>query len=373
MKKVLWVKFGWSDYYRGGPVDGNFDYLADEGNVGHEAYNFLPARDGTYYCYVPPQKGSAPGNSDPTGWTVICLARHHSRTGIHIVGWYENATLHGCFRDVPDTRAHLPAPGGKRNARWRYCISSKAAYFVPPEERTMPFSHPSVGQGKYSFLRGPGVRKTANKEAVLKLLKRRMKRLISVAIENPTDDSAPDPGGDPADPLRGFGTADHRKKVEKAAEKAVKKHYRDKGFCCTDVTRKNLGFDFIFSKGRRTSHVEVKGTYLRGPPPLFLDPQRECLPGKSRMEVCDRHKCVGTAAEGPSLRQSKVREDVRARSLRVYRRADHYASLVSASTAPIAASAAADVTSDSSATRLAMSGLLVQGLPLPAFGPRPNP
>ena len=298
MKKVLWVKFGWSDYYRGGPVDGNFDYLADEGNVGHEAYNFLPARDGTYYCYVPPQKGSAPGNSDPTGWTVICLARHHSRTGIHIVGWYENATLHGCFRDVPDTRAHLPAPGGKRNARWRYCISSKAAYFVPPEERTMPFSHPSVGQGKYSFLRGPGVRKTANKEAVLKLLKRRMKRLISVAIENPTDDSAPDPGGDPADPLRGFGTADHRKKVEKAAEKAVKKHYRDKGFCCTDVTRKNLGFDFIFSKGRRTSHVEVKGT--SGDLPRFFLTRNENAYRENR----EWRFAIVTSALGP---QPKVR------------------------------------------------------------------
>ena len=45
MKKVLWVKFGWSDYYRGEPVDGNFGHLAGEGNVGHEAYNFQPAAD----------------------------------------------------------------------------------------------------------------------------------------------------------------------------------------------------------------------------------------------------------------------------------------------------------------------------------------
>ena len=53
MDKVLWVKFGWSDHYRGGPVDGNFSQLA-RGDVGHEAYNFEPAADGTYYCYVPP-------------------------------------------------------------------------------------------------------------------------------------------------------------------------------------------------------------------------------------------------------------------------------------------------------------------------------
>ena len=69
MEKVLWVKFGWSDYYRGGPIDGNFDHLVHESNVGHEAYYFLAATDGTYYCYVPPQYGSAPNNADPTGWT----------------------------------------------------------------------------------------------------------------------------------------------------------------------------------------------------------------------------------------------------------------------------------------------------------------
>ena len=108
MDKVLWVKFGWSDHYRGGPVDGNYSHLA-QGEVGHEAYNFEPAADGTYYCYVPPLRGQlAPSNADPTGWTVACLAKHPKRTGIHIVGWYEDATLLGRWGNVPETRAHLP-------------------------------------------------------------------------------------------------------------------------------------------------------------------------------------------------------------------------------------------------------------------------
>ena len=54
MNKVLWVKFGWSDYYRGGRVGGNFSWLAGEGNKAHEALNFEPTDDGTYCCYVPP-------------------------------------------------------------------------------------------------------------------------------------------------------------------------------------------------------------------------------------------------------------------------------------------------------------------------------
>ena len=77
-----------------------------------------------------------------------------------------------------------------------------------------------------------------------------MKRLL-IPVRNratPCVDSAP---------------PEHRKKVEKAAEEAVKRDYREKGFSYTDdddVTRKNLGFDFIFRRGRTEHHVEVKGT-----------------------------------------------------------------------------------------------------------------
>lgn len=106
MKKILWVKFGWSEYYRGGPVNGNFGWLNEnkkDERRGHEAFNFEPAPDGTYYCYVPPQaKHSAPLNEDPHGWTVICLAKNPRRAGIHIVGWYEDATLHGKWLVPPD-------------------------------------------------------------------------------------------------------------------------------------------------------------------------------------------------------------------------------------------------------------------------------
>ena len=207
MDKVLWVKFGWSDHYRGGPVDGNFSQLA-RGDVGHEAYNFEPAADGTYYCYVPEQAGKfAPRNPDPTGWTVVCLAKHPKRKGIHIVGWYEDAKLLGTWDNVPETRAHLPVSDNDSDEGWLYCITSQTAYFVPPEKRTMPFSHRSVGMGKYSFLRGPGVRTTPNKDEVLEYLKRRMKKLKSSVIENPTDETAPDLGAERGDPLRGGGNS----------------------------------------------------------------------------------------------------------------------------------------------------------------------
>lgn len=92
MDKIVWVKFGWSDYYRGGPVDGNFGWLNDqrgkkEEGRGHEAFNFARASDGAYYCYVPPQAGEyAPWNESNKGWTVVCLAKKPKHKGIHVVG-----------------------------------------------------------------------------------------------------------------------------------------------------------------------------------------------------------------------------------------------------------------------------------------------
>lgn len=269
MKRLLWVKFGWSDYYRGGPVDGNFGWLNDnrgkkkEGR-GHEAFNFMPV-DGTYYCYVPPQaKEYAPWNDDPDGWTVVCLAKHPKRKGIHIVGWYEDATLHGEWLDPPASRpGRTSAKAGAYD--WSYCITSRSAFFIPPASRTTPFSDPAIKQGKYSFLNGPDVDTTDNKDRVRTLIEQRLRALKAIAIRNPDEARLPDPEVDAADPLKGFGTADHRKKVELAAEDAVIAHFAAKGYKDERVTHIPCGHDFIFTKGKSVVHVEVKGTASETP------------------------------------------------------------------------------------------------------------
>ncbi|NKK32372.1 protein NO VEIN domain-containing protein [Rhizobium leguminosarum] len=265
MKKVLWVKFGWSEYYRGGPVDGNFGWLKEakgskkEGR-GHEAFNFMPV-DGTYYCYVPPQnKVYAPWNEDATGWTVICLAKHPKHKGIHIIGWYEDATLLGGWLKPPRDRISVEVDDRSSAYDWSYCIKSKSAFFIPPEDRSIPFSHPSVRQGKYSFLIGPDIDPKPEKKALLKLLTSRLDQLRHVAIGQPSEESVPDPELDPSDPLTGFGSPEHRKKVEKAAEKAVIAYYAKKMFKSKDMTKVKCGYDFLFKKGSTSLHVEIKGT-----------------------------------------------------------------------------------------------------------------
>ena len=272
MKKILWVKFGWSKYYRGEPVDGNFGWLIEHKSdrvkkLGHEAYNFMPASDGSYYVYVPPQSGtSAPSNPDPHGWTVVCLAKNPKHPGVHIVGWFEDATLIGDWLTPPDDR-HTSSTGDVRPGYdWSYCIKSDTAFFIPPEFRTTPFSDPSVRQGKYSFLRGPNLKERSaeaevSKARVLAILERQMKALGSVAVKNPDANNPPDFDLDEVNPLGGFGgTPEQRKKIEKAAERAVIAHYKALGYTHTDKTKVVCGYDFLFSKGRQELHVEVKGT-----------------------------------------------------------------------------------------------------------------
>lgn len=270
MKKILWVKFAWSDYYRGTPVKGNFGWLNNKQNInnapGHEAFNFDPAPDGTFYCYVPPQsKDHCPSNLDPNGWTVICLAKKPNKTGIHIVGWYENATLHGQWLDVPDDIKKEREKTSNPGYDWSYCITSKTAYFIPPEHRTEPFSDVSIRIGKYSFLTGPGIRPNVTKNRVLQLLERKIEAIRKLAVKSHSGSSYAENETSPTDPLSIFGNAEHRKTVEQAAENAVIQHYQNNGYICERCTHLPCGYDFAFTKGKSVLHVEVKGTASSSP------------------------------------------------------------------------------------------------------------
>lgn len=184
--KLLWVKFGWSHLYCGDPVDGNFRYLI-AGGTGLESWNFLPGPDGNYYGYVPPSGRYAgkPSNPDPYGWTVVCLAKYPTRSGIHVVGWYEQATLLGRYERRPDA----PGKGPVSQDGWSdapcYSIWAPTAFLVPVSARTQPFSHSSVRTAKYSFLVGPNFASNPKKRDVLPILQRELKRLRPLAIANP--------------------------------------------------------------------------------------------------------------------------------------------------------------------------------------------
>lgn len=242
-------------------MDGKFSWLEKSDGDGHERFNFQRGPDGFYYAYVPPHgpTGSVPYlDGADTDWTVICLAKRPDRKGIHVVGWYNNATLLPDRRTISEGR--VPNDGDTNDKDLFYSIVSRSAYFVPPEFRTKTFSHTSVGQAKYSYLSGPGVKETAAKSEVLKILTRRMEKLRDVAVYNPDESNAIDPEIDEAEPLKGFGTPEIRKKVEMAAERAVVAHFKREGYKETRVAHLNCGYDFEFKNDSESLYVEVKGT-----------------------------------------------------------------------------------------------------------------
>lgn len=267
VKKLLWVKFGWSDYYRGGLIDGNFPFIQG-GEQGHEAWNFLAQDDGTYYCYTPPQaKSGKPTNVDRFGWTVVCLAKKPRVKGIHIVGWYENAELTGEYNIRP---SGFDAGKSAPTDEFYYTIRSSSAWLVPPESRIIPFSHDSVRQGKYSFLRGPNVDTKPRKLEVETILVDRMERLKEVAIHNPTIITAPDDDNNSIDPISSFGSAEHRKKVEIAAVETTTRELESRGYEVFSREKDNVGYDLKATRQKDGSslYVEVKGT--AGPSERFF-------------------------------------------------------------------------------------------------------
>ena len=180
MKKILWIKFGWSEYYSGVPVNGNFSYLNKK--TGFETFNFMPY-GGNYYIYaIGSGSNNTPlSNPSPNGWTVVCLAKKPKYKGIHVVGWFEDATLMGRY---------ILRPGQKTGQKIKYCIKSSTAFFIPPEYREKPFSHQSIGRSGYSYLAGPHLKpvtaaQQANKVAVLSILEKQMKKLRPFAVKNP--------------------------------------------------------------------------------------------------------------------------------------------------------------------------------------------
>lgn len=263
MTKIMWVKFGWSDYYRGGPVDGNFSYLTQNEQEGFEAFNFMPGPNGSYHCYVPPQgpSGASPSSTSPDGWTVICLAKFPSQKGVHVVGWLENATLMGKELPRPEYAAGVGFRRDKRGKPFTFTIQSKTAFFVPPEHRSA-FSHPGIKQAKYSYLDGPNVEPTEMKREVLARLEGELERLRAVAIAQPNAANAPDELENNIDPLGRFGTAEHRREVELAAEAAVTAELERLGYRVVRRSDEKIGYDLqaIPAKGGSELYVEVKGT-----------------------------------------------------------------------------------------------------------------
>lgn len=89
-----------------------------------------------------------------------------------------------------------------------------------------------------------------------------LKQLCSISSGHPPSGGA------------GFGSAAENRKVEQAAVKKFRAHYRAHGWQLTDLQTASVGYDFEARRPRSPErHIELKGA--RGPSPSFIITENE--------------------------------------------------------------------------------------------------
>ena len=156
--RVAIVKTGWSDWYQGGPVVGRFGYLnaTEEGQKGHECYNFKPAQDGTYYGYLPPIGRGPPQPRMKDHWLLIFIAAFEGKGPLTFVGWYEDATFAEGYTERPEYRLSEPFETDAWGSPLFYCISAKRTHLVPLEKRTETLPGHHMRRSPIAYVRGQG-------------------------------------------------------------------------------------------------------------------------------------------------------------------------------------------------------------------------
>lgn len=262
MEKILLVKFGWSEFYQGGPVNGNYEYL-NGGNEGAESWAFEPDQDGKFYVYTPPlgRYRNVPSSDYPNDWKVFCVSRRPGHNGLFLVGWFEGASLIGEMEERSVTSRENP---DHVLAVHPYSIIATGAHFVPPQARVLSFSRNQIRSSPYYYLSGPGVGcdnwriDVAN---TLKMIADKSLGVVEVNVDPLRDFSAEDRGLTPF-----LHDSEIRQKVEKSAVSATISLLKNEGFKCTSVESLNIGYDIhAVNESGEIFFVEVKGTSQESP------------------------------------------------------------------------------------------------------------
>lgn len=285
---VILFNTGWMRNYRGEPDDqlvGQFGYLRSNKGRGSEACNFL-AWKGKCYGYGTPNNvnlgrlGADPANEFIDDVTVIFSSRKPGG-GVYVVGWYEHSRVYKEFQ-------HLPANANRRYRKERcgyFAVTSEAnAHFLPVDQRTLrvPTGKGALGQKPVWYCDTPVGRQ------FLKSFEKWKES--NAGAKKKTKGSAP-------------RQADTQKriKVEKAAMRAVQKHYRDGlGYAVKDVSDACKGWDLEASRDDVQLLIEVKGLSRK-------DLAVELTPNEYAMMICAKHRnnyrlaVVTDALKEPSL------------------------------------------------------------------------
>lgn len=250
--KIAVINTGWSEDYRGAEVRGNFGYLSK--GVGHERFNFLPDDNGTYFGYAPPlgEGFNPPKPNLPKNWLVFFVSKRPSRSGLYLVGWYENATFEQAYKDRPDADQFGPdSDGGK----YGYTVFSKSAVAVPLASRNMKVRGDHLKRS-YAYLRGGPDTEKWREQLTQELLAFRSAYLKSASKS----------GSETEEPTLTFvRDAKRRKMIEEAGVKAATDHFP--AWTCESKEAEKCGYDLLFTHKQtgEVMHIEVKGTTMDAP------------------------------------------------------------------------------------------------------------
>ena len=303
--KVAVIKTGWSDDYKGSPVEADHQYVKDVKD-GHEKFNFLPGPDGRFYAYTPPlgDKWAAPKPKDRDGWLVFAVAKRPKRPGLYLTGWYENATFAGEYLDKIEYSRDKGFPLDDQGTRFSYTLSSSAAVQIDPDETPHIFPGDYMKRSPVYYLRGNGDKQSWREDLAKKLLaiRKAYRAPDSLVLRTKTGGGR---GGICADPER-------RKQVEEAAIAMVKAHYKKPTYEIDDRQKDNCGFDLLVRPARNPKaelHIEVKGT--QNSEPHFLMSRREyayMLANPNRWRLAMVTKALSVTPELKVMDASEARQ-----------------------------------------------------------------
>lgn len=249
-KRIAFVKTGWSDSYQGDPVVGRHAHIS-EYEEAHERFNFLRAKDGRLYGYLPPigSNHRPPQPKERENWLVIFVAARNGNGPLTVVGWYDNAVFERDYTDRPEYQSANDFETDVQGNNYIYCVSSDNGNLIPVSSRNITVSGDHFKRTPIVYARGNGPDDGWRQE---------LAKLAEEIVKSGTTNL---PSGNSS---LIFPDQEHRDKVEKVSiEEAIRflesKKYKYK---VTDRQKDNCGYDLLAKRERPPEelHVEVKGT-----------------------------------------------------------------------------------------------------------------
>ncbi len=246
-KPCIFFRIAWMDNYKGkkkNDIPRGGGAMVDESGTGGEIYNFL-SRGAYTYGFVRVGKGKdinlkklGAKNDEEflEGVNIVFFARNYEFGHQYIIGGYKNATLYKSVQTIV-------LPNGKQRLYCAKCKSSDAI-LIPSELRSLEIEGP--GQSNLYYAKKHTLNELQN---------------IFNFIDKPQTFQKLTKKSNRTNGKSGWHLdAETRKRVEVAAMDFTADHFKQKGFMIKDVHKQNKGWDLEAMKGKKTLHLEVKGT-----------------------------------------------------------------------------------------------------------------